>query len=70
MDLLSFIERTNKQYGLTRPPPPICKKKEIEKDEDEKCYHYNTVTHTNGSVQCLKCKEMLKIIEREGKGGG
>lgn len=63
MDLLSFIEKTNKQYGLTQPSFPICKKKRIE--EEEGCLHFNTVTHTTGSVQCLSCKEMLKIIEPE-----
>ena len=27
------------------------------------CLHHNTITLTNGSIQCLKCKRMLKTIE-------
>lgn len=67
MDLISYLEKSNRQYGLTRPP--IYKKKEIEIEEEEgRCFHYNIITHTTGSVQCLRCKEMLKVIEPKWKG--
>lgn len=38
------------------------------KERDEKamaveCLHHNVFTHTNGSIQCLRCKRMLKVIE-------
>lgn len=31
------------------------------------CLHRATITHTNGNVQCLSCKRMLKIIEPKWK---
>ncbi len=43
----------------------IRKKDEVWKGEVTlvECLHHNTITLTNGSIQCLRCKRMVKIIE-------
>lgn len=40
----------------TLPPPSLSEEKE---HLEEKCQHWHTVRHSNGSLQCLRCKKML-----------
>jgi len=53
--------------GLNPKTDEEVEKKKL-KAKDEKavvveCLHYFTLTHTNGSVECLRCHKMLKVIE-------
>ena len=69
-DLLRKKDFLDMLKGFKESPDYDVREEELIKQKDERprpmvveCLHHTTITLTNGSVQCLRCKMMLKVVE-------
>ncbi len=62
----------NRILELLRPDPYDAEEEKKLRERDEvrsgrvtlvNCLHHSTITLSNGSIQCLGCKRMLKTVE-------